>query len=487
MDKTGSLAMLPGSRSLPRSITEEHCDKLCVTLRGASAAIRNTKVFGERNSEGQKMFLLACSIGHVECMQLLVDAGCNTTVTDNNGANALIHAALSGVAAAVSTALAAGWCELEARDENGATAFLAACYSGSIECMQLLVDAGCNTTVTRNCGSNALMHAARSGVAAAVSTALAAGWCELEARDEDGDTAFLVACYSGSIECMQLLVDAGCETAAINKHSETAFDVAKACDNVEALHWLHELDKKSRVAALWHQAREMLASSRLPEALTAAEQAIRLRPGSTELARLRDEIQSAVKNEFEVRDRQSRIAEAELMAMLDGESAPVECSVEQAQKAQRKREKRRRQQQAKREAAARRAQAMAQAETEAPGSQVSEPEMSHQPAPLSPAVQSPMRPLVDSESDEASTPVRTPPDEFCCPITSECMRDPVIVTATGMTYEREAIAEWFKKHDTDPSTGVELDENKQLVPNVITRKMIDAWSSGCLRILNPSQ
>jgi hypothetical protein len=63
------------------------------------------------------------------------------------------------------------------------------------------------------------------------------------------------------------------------------------------------------------------------------------------------------------------------------------------------------------------------------------------------------------------------------------MRDPVMVFATGMTYEREAIAEWFKKHDTDPSTGVELGpENKQLAPNVITRKMIDAWSSGCLRI-----
>eukprot|EP01043_Picozoa_sp_COSAG02_P086946 COSAG02_NODE_24308_length_692_cov_1.042159_2_plen_84_part_01 len=65
-----------------------------------------------------------------------------------------------------------------------------------------------------------------------------------------------------------------------------------------------------------------------------------------------------------------------------------------------------------------------------------EPELDHQLVSLSAAVQTPTSPYVDSKSDAALKPDRTPPDEFCCPITSECMRDPVIVTATGMTYER---------------------------------------------------
>ena len=60
------------------------------------------------------------------------------------------------------------------------------------------------------------------------------------------------------------------------------------------------------------------------------------------------------------------------------------------------------------------------------------------------------------------------------------MRDPVMVTATGMAYEREAIAKWLSEHDIDPSTGVELGGNKLLAPNVSIRKMIDAWSHGCL-------
>ena len=59
-----------------------------------------------------------------------------------------------------------------------------------------------------NAGVNALMYAAESGEAAAVCAALAAGWCELEARAAaDGSTAFLNACFMGKVECMQVLAE----------------------------------------------------------------------------------------------------------------------------------------------------------------------------------------------------------------------------------------------------------------------------------------
>ena len=70
------------------------------------------------------------------------------------------------------------------------------------------------------------------------------------------------------------------------------------------------------------------------------------------------------------------------------------------------------------------------------------------------------------------------PDEFCCPISQEWMRDPAIVVETGMSYEREAIVEWLSSNDTDPSTGVELGRRKQLAPNVALRKAIAAWREG---------
>ena len=41
-------------------------------------------------------------------------------------------------------------------------------------------------------------------------------------RNATGDTAFLLACNVGRVECMQLLADAGCNTAAKSSDGGTA-------------------------------------------------------------------------------------------------------------------------------------------------------------------------------------------------------------------------------------------------------------------------
>jgi ankyrin repeat protein len=507
MEASVALALLSGGSIELDRLNDELSDELCAALRArAPSGGEGVTDFEGRNSTGETPFLLACTRGNVECMQLLAKAGYNTAAITTYGSNALMLAAQSGVAAAVRAALAAGWCELEARDNDDCTAFLLACDKGHVECMQVLAQAGCNTAVINNYGMNALMCAACSGVAAAVRTALAAGWCELEARADDGSTAFHVACFKGTIESMQLLAEAGCNTAAKDNCNRTATDFVKVSDNsVEAIQWLRQRDTANTVATLLQESQELLASSRLSEAKTIAEKACSLLsslPGNPELdsacTALRDAIQNQLTKDLELRECRARVAEAELMAMLDAESTATNRSVEQTQKAQRKKEKRRKQQQAKRQAAARRAEALTdpvseqlpeQATEAEPGpEQVTEaepvvqpePEPDEQQVPLSPAVSAPESPCAEAESDGALTSVRTAPDEFCCPITSECMRDPVIMVATGMTYEREAIAEWLCEHDIDPSTGIKLGENKQLTPNVALRKMIDAWSHGCL-------
>jgi hypothetical protein len=157
--------------------------------------------------------------------------------------------------------------------------------------------------------------------------------------------------------------------------------------------------------------------------------------------------------------------------------------LEQEQKAHRKKEKQRiRQERSKREAAAHRAQAVVASRPEPEQVAQQVPEMDHQSVPISQATQPPTSPSAGASLGKPSSAVRAPPDEFCCPITSECMHDPVIVTATGMTYERQAIAEWLSEHDTDPSTGVELHGNKQLTPNMMARKLISAWSHDRLAV-----
>lgn len=63
------------------------------------------------------------------------------------------------------------------------------------------------------------------------------------------------------------------------------------------------------------------------------------------------------------------------------------------------------------------------------------------------------------------------PEEFLCPITQEIMVDPV-VAADGSTYERKAIEDWLKGHDTSPTNNLLL-PHKYLNPNLVLKNLIN--------------
>jgi hypothetical protein len=77
------------------------------------------------------------------------------------------------------------------------------------------------------------------------------------------------------------------------------------------------------------------------------------------------------------------------------------------------------------------------------------------------------------------------PDSFRCPITQDVMVDPVIVTETGHTYERSAIEQWLRTHNTDPNTNVQLRSNN-LIPNHSLRSSIQEFSANNGTGLSPS-
>ncbi|KAL6206746.1 hypothetical protein ACLB2K_023993 [Fragaria x ananassa] len=66
------------------------------------------------------------------------------------------------------------------------------------------------------------------------------------------------------------------------------------------------------------------------------------------------------------------------------------------------------------------------------------------------------------------------PKDFCCPISLDLMREPVII-ATGQTYDRSSISRWLEEgHCTCPKTGQMLPHTK-LVPNKALRNLILQW------------
>ena len=64
-------------------------------------------------------------------------------------------------------------------------------------------------------------------------------------------------------------------------------------------------------------------------------------------------------------------------------------------------------------------------------------------------------------------------ESFICPINQTIMEDPVI-TPYGTTYERSAILDWLKKHNTDPLTKKKLSKD-MLITNYALRSAIQEY------------
>ena len=94
------------------------------------------------------------------------------------------------------------------------------------------------------------------------------------------------------------------------------------------------------------------------------------------------------------------------------------------------------------------------------------------PPPPPPQPEPPPPPVIDEPSG--------PPEELVCPLTHELMVDPVILMASGQTYERAPLERWLATHDTDPMTGAQL-TTKLLAENVLVRSMCRKYNAWQLR------
>ncbi|KAL5702966.1 hypothetical protein ACHQM5_028117 [Ranunculus cassubicifolius] len=66
------------------------------------------------------------------------------------------------------------------------------------------------------------------------------------------------------------------------------------------------------------------------------------------------------------------------------------------------------------------------------------------------------------------------PKHFCCPISNELMKDPVIL-ASGQTYERKFIQSWLEAGNRTCPKTEQVISHTNLIPNNLVREMILQW------------
>ena len=218
-------------------------------LATASLLLDRGAEVNAKDQNGQTPLMKAAEADHLHVVRLLLEKGADVNAKDeSNGETSLNRAARKGHTAIAELLLNNG-AGVNATDKRGETALMTAAESGQLKTAHLLLDRGAQLSVRDGEGRTALEHAARKNhrrvvdflMSRGAKTNLAAAamvgdtaqvqrflkeGADVNAKDDQGKTALILAVERGHLEVVKLLLENHADVN-VTASGETALDIAK--------------------------------------------------------------------------------------------------------------------------------------------------------------------------------------------------------------------------------------------------------------------
>ena len=229
------------------------CPKLCETLLKHDAKIDAVDV------DGSQPLHLACKQGHAETGKLLLSYGADTNAVNKCGQTALHTAASrkSGCPKLCETLLKHD-AKVDAVDVDGSQPLHLACKQGHAETGKLLLSYGADTNAVNKCGQTPLHTAAsRESDCPELCEILLTHNAKIDAVDVDGSQPLHLACKQGHTKTVNLLLSHSADVRAINGNGHSPLWLISKCItgskrgvNNEGNHALHITSKNGMLMAV---------------------------------------------------------------------------------------------------------------------------------------------------------------------------------------------------------------------------------------------
>ena len=165
------------------------------------------------NSRGRTALLLGCFYRQMDSVKVLLEAGADPTVADEEGFSCL-HAAIDGHCSKDTLqGLIDHGAHIDATRKDGTNAFLRACRTGQSESVMFLIEAGADVGFTKPDG-NTCLHLAVKGECSkeSLQQIIEQGMINVNAVNKRNETALLLACASTQEESVKLMLQNGSDT-----------------------------------------------------------------------------------------------------------------------------------------------------------------------------------------------------------------------------------------------------------------------------------
>ena len=173
----------------------------------------------------------ACENGDVDAINILLDAGADPNIADEDGYTSL-HDAVEGFCSTESLrAIIDHGADVNAINKNSVTAIMIACYKGNTDAISILLNAGADLNMTDGNGATCIHHVVGEGFTKAMLETVINHGADVNATNKNNVTALMIACLNSNEDAINVLLNAGANSNIADADGDSCLHnaVGKSC------------------------------------------------------------------------------------------------------------------------------------------------------------------------------------------------------------------------------------------------------------------
>ena len=185
------------------------------------------------NKHNHTALLLACDKKHVDAIKVLLQAGADPNIINNEVGTYLMHAVLAKCSEGALQALIDHGACVNVSDTQNRTALMAACFTKHVGAIHILLNAGSDTNIVDKNGFACLTDAVRADCSEGLLQTIIDHGASVNATDKYNATALMIACHLSHANAIHVLLKAGSDVNIADKNGMTCLMYAVAAHSSE--------------------------------------------------------------------------------------------------------------------------------------------------------------------------------------------------------------------------------------------------------------
>ncbi|MBV8801725.1 MAG: ankyrin repeat domain-containing protein, partial [Gammaproteobacteria bacterium] len=179
----------------------------------------------KKNINGITPLMYACKAGHLELLNILLEAEADINLLDYKENGILNWAVINGHVKVVEVLLKQKRINLNQQNREGLSPLMEASIKGDLHMVNILLKAGAVVNLLDNEGNNSLFHAINNGHIQIAEVLINQKVIHLNHQNNQKITSLMLACYKNNIEIVKCLLNAGADFKLRDNEKTTAYDL----------------------------------------------------------------------------------------------------------------------------------------------------------------------------------------------------------------------------------------------------------------------